>query len=190
MFYQRGLQINELQWKLDLITNPEVAVKDVEKEVFKVKSWNKKDTFEKEKKRKLDYDKEFDEIAVLRDAPPSKFPKITPALHPKPPSSGSQPGSPKPPSLKSPKPPSPRSPKPPSPGSPDPSPGSPKMNISKQRSTSPRPLELPEFQRKNVLKRERSKSPQPVLPPISPNKPLVVSGQRKKRKKEKEKKKT
>jgi len=77
-----------LQAKLDVFTNPEVAVKDVEKEVFKVKSWYEKNTLEEGKKRKLEFNKEVDEIAVLRDAPPSKILKITPTQHPKPPSPG------------------------------------------------------------------------------------------------------
>jgi len=148
-------KIDDLQAKLDVFTNPEVAVKDVEKEVFKVKSWYEKNTLEEGKKRKLEFNKEVDEIAVLRDAPPSKILKITPTQRPKPPSPG----------------------------------------IPSREHTSPKSSMTPESPKKIVLKRERSKSPpQPrvpaAFPPVSPNKPLVVNGQRKKRKKEKDKKKT
>jgi len=119
--------------------------------------------FRRGKKRKLDFNKEVDEIAVLRDAPPSKILKTNPTLRPKPPS-----------------------------------PGIPKTNITKtsrERSTSPKSSMPPESPKKIVLKRERSKSPTqaPVpanFPPVSPNKPFVVTRQRKKRKKEKDKKKT
>jgi len=162
MFFTQSRQFDDLQNKLEQFTKPEVAVKDVEKEVFKVKSWSEKNTLEEGKKRKLEFNKEVDEIAVLRDAPPSKILKSTPTLRPKPPS-----------------------------------PGIPKTNITKtsrERSTSPKSSMPPESPKKNVLKRERSNSPpQPVtaaFPPVSPNKPFVVTGQRKKRKKEKDKKKT
>jgi len=157
-------ECEDLQAKLDQFTKPVVAVKDVEKEIFKVKSWVEKSTTEEGKKRKLDFDKEVQDIVTLRDAPPSKICKVVPAPRLKPPS-----------------------------------PGIPKTTSKerkRERSTSPKSSMSPLIPTKNVFKRERSCSPPPSVPllkpqpPVSPNKPLVVTGQRKKRKKEKDKKKT
>jgi len=83
-FLLKVRQNEDLQAKLDQFTKPEVAVKNVEKEIFKVKSWVEKDTIEEGKKRKLEYDKEIIDITALRETPPSKIFKVGPAPHLKP----------------------------------------------------------------------------------------------------------
>jgi len=52
-FFTQSRQFDDLQNKLEQFTKPEVAVKDVEKEVFKVKSWSEKNTLEEGKKKKV-----------------------------------------------------------------------------------------------------------------------------------------
>jgi len=82
----RDSHIEELEGKLLIFTKPEVAVKDMQKEIFRVKPLD--EIGEEGKKRKLEYNKEVDEFTVLRDAPPSKILKVSPAPRSIPPPPG------------------------------------------------------------------------------------------------------
>jgi len=153
-------EIDDLKAQLEVYTKSEVALKDVEQEVFKVKTVTEKTTAEEGKKRRLEHNKEVDEVIALRDEPPSKILKIIPAPRIIPP-----PGTPKPEAVTSPK-------------------SSPlkKKFLKRDRSRSPQPSVPTICPPTNTLA--------PIVPPTSTNNPIVVSAQRKKRKKDKEKKKT
>jgi len=163
-------RVRELEGQLNFLLKPEVAVKDIQTEVFRVKSTYEKrtetNTIEETKKRKLEHKKEIQEITILRDAPSEKILKVIPGPR-------SIPPLPVIPKKKVPK-------------------------RSRERSTSPQPTATSPSTPNNTgfKKRERSTSPQPAsiatLSPvnfINPN-PQDGTGQWKKRKKDKDKKKT
>jgi len=82
----RDKHIEELEAKLFIYTKPDVAVKDVQDEIFRVKPRNV--IKEEGKKRRLEINKEVEELTVLRDAPPSKILKVSPAPRSIPPPPG------------------------------------------------------------------------------------------------------
>jgi len=77
--YKKIQECYDLKAKLEAYTKPEVALKSVEQEVFRVKTVIEKTTTEEGKKRRIEHNKEVDEIIALRDGPPSKILKLTPA---------------------------------------------------------------------------------------------------------------
>jgi len=77
-FYKKAVECEELKARIELLTKPVVALKNVVQEVFLVKPMRPNTSLEEGLKRKLNYDKECEEIVNLRDAPPNKILKISP----------------------------------------------------------------------------------------------------------------
>jgi len=161
MLVKKIHEVDDLKAKLEVYTKPEVALKSVEQEVFKVKTVTEKTTVEEGKKRRIEHNKEVDEIIALRDGPPSKILKLTPAPLIIPPPKAPKPANPE--AVTSPKSSPPK-----------------KKFLKRDRSSSPPPP---------VQTGPPTSTTVPIVPPV-PTVPTVVSAQRKKRKKDKEKKKT
>jgi len=155
-------RIVELENLLALYTNPTVTLKNLEKEVYRVKPTIEKFANEEGKKRKFEEPtKEISEIIFFRDSPASKILKVGPAPRP---------AIPLPlPSIKTTK---------------------PNPEKKRARSISPTPkFSFKNFtnEKKNFTSRNQSHSPQPQPPPT----PLLnrrPAGNWKKRKKDKEEK--
>jgi len=75
------IRVEELEGELILYKKPEVAVKNIEKEVFRVVPLTG-ERIEIKNKRKLEADKEINRLNQLRDDPPSKVLKVTPTPAP------------------------------------------------------------------------------------------------------------
>jgi len=71
-------KVEDLETRLKLHEKPDVVVKDLRGEIFRVKSFDNQIDSEKNEKRKADLDKEIDTINTFREAPPSKILKIGP----------------------------------------------------------------------------------------------------------------
>jgi len=76
--YRKIVECDALKARIEEFTKPVVAMKNVVQEVFLVKPMSPNTSLEEGMKRKLDYDKECEEIVNLRDAPPNKILKISP----------------------------------------------------------------------------------------------------------------
>jgi len=175
-------RIAELEGQLYIYTRPEVAVKDVEGEIRKIK--NKRNEIPAEakehgKKRSEEFFNEIDNIIALRDAPPSKILKVAPAprsipLLPVTSKKGkkkrNRESSTKPSTESS------------VPESSTPSP-EPSVSVPEPSTPSEPSVSVPEPTNRNLLKRERSASPPPA-PQLPEQVQIIVSP--KKRKKEKE----
>jgi len=152
-------RVEELEGELVLFQKPEVAVKDIEKEIFRVVPMTG-ERIEIKNKRKLEADKEINELNQLRDDPPSKVLKVTPT-------------------------PAPRSIPPP----PQVTPKKNKNKNTSERSTSPQPMtQAANFFKKKRERSTSPQHAVSYQPPI-PLDSIHDFGQRKKRKKEKVKKK-
>jgi len=151
-------RVEELEGELVLYKKPEVAVKDIEKEVFRVVPLTG-ERIETKKKRKLKADQEIDRLNQLRDDPPSKILKVTPT-------------------------PAPRSVPPP----PQVTPNKNKNKDKSERSTSPQPMTQVSNLFKKKRERSTSPQPTISHQPPVPLDSIHDIGQRKKRKKEKDKK--
>jgi len=68
-----------LEKKLAPFENPEVSIKNVEREFYRVIPITEKIVLEENKKRKFDEVIEIEEIKILRDSPASKILKVGPA---------------------------------------------------------------------------------------------------------------
>jgi len=164
-------RIAELEGQLYVYTKPEVAVKDIQDEIRKIK--NKRNEIPAEakehgKKRSEEFVNEIDNIIALRDAPPSKILKVAPAPRSIPLLPVTSKKGKKKKNRESRTKPStePSVPVPKVPSVPEPSTPSPEPRVSVPEPSVPEPTN------KNLLKRERSASPPPApqLPAVSPKK--------------------
>jgi len=71
-------KVETLEERERLRENPSVAVKDLEEEVYRVKTGDKRNTVEVNEKRKANFAKEINTISALRDEPPGEILKTQP----------------------------------------------------------------------------------------------------------------
>jgi len=80
--FDKNARIVELENLLAPYANPKVTLKNLEKEVYRVKPTIDKSANEEGKKRKFEEVKEISEVIFLRDSPASKILKVGPAPRP------------------------------------------------------------------------------------------------------------
>jgi len=135
---KKDARIVELERMLAPFTNPEVAVKNVEKVVYQVLP-SIQNVKEDHKKRKMDRRSEINEMENLKHNPPSKILKIGPA----PRTIQPPPGKPKKKLM-----------------------NEPRGRSNSPKPKPDQPISSPSFLEKGFLKRDRSTSPLPQLTPL------------------------